>query len=107
MKELKKVEKLLLSYSNIKKVVNKKQLSYYDEYGVVVMLKYKDSKLVASFGRGAKLMSKFPKLKGDGKIVRYLEYIEIDRKELTLLKNIVDESLILGLESYELKRLTK
>jgi hypothetical protein len=103
----KKVQNILLSYPQIKEGQTKKQLSYYDEFSVVAMLRVKSKSLVIAFGKGAKLQSKFPSLKGNGKIVRHLEIKSINELNIELLDSIIKESLILNIEAHELKKLTK
>lgn len=101
----KTIRKILLSYPQIKEFKNAKQTSYSDEYGVVVMMRSKKEHLVVAFGRGYKLQEKFPKLQGSGKIVRHLYFKESDRVDEALLREMIEESFILGLEADEIKRL--
>ena len=99
------IRKILLSYPQIKEFKNAKQTSYGDEYGVVVMMRAKKEHLVVAFGRGYKLQEKFPELQGSGKIVRHLYFKESDSVDEARLREIIEESFILGLEADEIKRL--
>ena len=101
-KILKKIDSFLLSLG-LKLKENKMQNSYYDKYGAVVMVKIRYNKIVLSFARGNKLANKFPKLKGNAKIVRYLEFNNIDDINKKELKEMIKESYILGIEAYERK----
>ena len=104
-KQFKTIRKILLSYPQIKELKNAKQTSYSDQYGVIIMMRVKGDKLVVAFGKGYKLQEKFPQLQGDGKIVRHLYYKEDDTVDEVLIKEMIDESIILGLEAYEMKKL--
>ena len=95
------IQKLLLSYPQIKEIENAKQISYHDENGVIVMMRQKGEKLVVSFGKGALLQEKFSNLLGDGKVVRYLYFGTDDTIDTALLKEMIDESIILGIEAHD------
>ena len=103
----KKLRKLILSYPQMRELKNAKQTSYSDEFGVVVMLRGSKNGFVLSFGRGAKLASKFPQLSGNGKIVRQLIIKDKSNLDLELVKELMEESFILGLEHQALKELAK
>jgi len=101
----KRLRKIILFYPQIKELKNAKQTSYYDEYGVMVMLRSRADALRVSFGRGMALQEKFPILKGSGKNVRYIEYQNISQVDESVFKAMLEESIILGLEAYERKLL--
>ena len=103
----KKIREILLSYEDITEVKNSKQTSYSDEYGMVVMLRGRADKFVVAFGRGAKMQNKYPILQGSGKIVRHLYFKSIDEVDEVLLRAMIEESFILGMEAFELKELRK
>ena len=103
----KELRELILSYPQMSELKNAKQTSYSDEFGVVVMLRGTKVGFVLSFGRGAKLISKFPQLSGNGKIVRQLTIQDKSSLDLELIKEILEESFILGLEQQALKELTQ
>ena len=101
------VRKLLLGYPQITELKNAKQTSYRDEYGVVVMMRGKGESLILAFGRGTKLQEKFPMLEGDGKIVRHLTIRNLSELDEALLREILEESFVLGMEAEEMKKLKK
>jgi len=103
----KTIRKILLSYPHIKELKNAKQTSYSDEYGVVVMMRTKSNVFVVAFGKGSKLQNQYPMLKGFGKIVRHLYFKTIDEVDEDLLRAMIEESFILGMEAFELKELRK
>ena len=104
-KQFKIIRKILLSYPEIKELKNAKQTSYSDKYGVIIMMRVKGDTLVIAFGKGHKLQEKYPQLQGSGKIVRHLYFKEDDGVEEGLIREMIDESLILSLEAYEMKLL--
>ncbi len=103
----KKIRAILLSYPQIKELKNAKQTSYSDAYGVIIMMRSKGDVFVVAFGRGAQLQESFSSLKGDGKIVRHLYFKSVDEVDEGLLREMIEESFMLGLEAFELKELRK
>ena len=103
----KAIRKILLSYPQIKELKNAKQTSYSDEYGVIVMMRTKGNVFVVAFGKGSKLQEKFPELEGSGKIVRHLYFKNIAELDEKLMRDMIEESFILGMEAFELKSLKK
>jgi len=101
----KKIRAILLSYTQIKEIKNAKQTSYRNEYGVIVMMRTKGNVFVVAFGKGAKLQEQYSMLKGSGKIVRHLYFKTLDEVDEKLLRQMIEESFILGMEAYELKKL--
>ena len=101
------LREIILSYPQMSELKNEKQTSYSDEYGVVVMLRGSKNSFTLSFGRGAKLASKFPQLTGNGKVVRQLIVKDNNSLNLKLVKVLLEESFILGLEHQALKELVK
>jgi hypothetical protein len=69
------------------------------------MVRSKKDLLVVAFGKGAKLQKKFPNLQGSRKIVRHLYFKANEQIDDPLLREMMEESFILGLEAYELKQL--
>jgi len=100
-----KIRQILLSYPQIKELKNVKQTSYSDEFGVIMMMRGKGDRLVVAFGKGSKLQEKYPQLDGNGKVVRHLYFKSIDEVDETLLREMIEESHILNMEVYELKKL--
>jgi hypothetical protein len=103
----KAMRKILLSYSQIEELKNAKQTSYHDEYGVVVMMRNRGDVFVVAFGKGAKLQEQYPILEGSGKIVRHLYFKNIEELDEKLIRNMIEESFVLGMEAFELKQLKK
>ena len=103
----KKIRAILLSYPQIKELKNAKQTSYSDEYGVIIMMRTKGNTFVTAFGKGWKLQEKYPNLKGEGKIVRHLYFKTLADVDEELLREMIEESFIIGMECYEMKLLRK
>ena len=101
----KAIRRILLSYPQIKERKNEKQTSYHDLYGVIVMMRTKGDTFVVAFGKGHKLQEQYPILQGDGKIVRHLYFKSADTVDEVLVRGMIDESFILGMEAYEMKKL--
>ena len=102
-----KLREILLSFPEIKETKNAKQTSYRDEYAVVAMMRDRGDTFVVSLGKGYALQEKYPFLEGDGKIVRHLYFSDISDIDEYLLREIIEETLILNMEAYEMKRLRK
>ena len=102
-----KLREILLSFEEIKEVKNAKQTSYHDLYGVVAMMRDRGDKLVFALGKGAILQTKYPFLQGSGKIVRHLYFKSIKEIDEKLIREIIEESLVLNMEANELKILRK
>jgi hypothetical protein len=101
----KAVRKTLLSYPQLKEVKNAKQTSYAEEYGMVVMIRSRSDRFVVAFAKGSKLQEKYPMLEGTGKIVRHLYYKGINDLDEALLREMIEESFVLGMEAFEMKQL--
>lgn len=99
----KRVRKILLEYPQITEIQNKKQTSYHDTYGVILMMRQKGDTFVLAFGKGVKLQEKYPTLCGEGKIVRHWYFKQKDSLNEVQLREMIEESLILSMEAYELK----
>ena len=102
---LQAIRNILLSYPDITEVRNAKQTSYHDSYGVVLMVRSKGDTFVLAFGKGAKLQEQYPTLVGNGKIVRHLYLKSLAQLDESLLRALIEESLILNMEAYEMKLL--
>ena len=103
--QFKTIRKILLSYPQITELKNAKQTSYSDEYGVVIMMRVKGDTLILAFGKGHKLQEQYPQLQGVGKIVRHIYIKKYDTIDEALLREMVEESFVLGMEAYEMKLL--
>lgn len=97
------IRKILLSYPQIKEIKNANQTSYRDEYGVIIMMRGKGDTLVVAFGKGYKLQDIYPQLQGRGKIVRHLYLKQNDALDESLLREMIEESFVLGMEAHEMK----
>ena len=103
----KAIRKILLFYPQIKELKNARQTSYSDEYGVIIMMRTKGDTFVVAFGKGHKLQVAYPMLQGSGKIVRHLYFKDVDEIDEAVLREMIEESFILGMEAFELKMLRK
>ena len=103
----KAIRKILLSYPQIKELKNAKQTSYHDEYGVVVMMRNRGDVFVVAFGKGVKLQERYPMLQGEGKIVRHLYFKTIDEVNEALLREMIEESFVFGMEAFEMRELRR
>jgi len=99
------IHKILLSYPQIKELKNAKQTSYSDEYGVIMMMRTRGNEFVVAFGKGYKLQEQYPMLQGSGKIVRHLYFKSLDEVNEVLLREMIEESFVLGMEAFEMKNL--
>ncbi|RLA74878.1 MAG: hypothetical protein DRG11_03100 [Epsilonproteobacteria bacterium] len=105
-----KLRQIVLSFDNITEKKNPKQTAYYDKYGAVCFIrpnKTTNQTYCMSLAKGHKLMDKFPNLQGCGKITRHINFKSIDDIDINYIKDIIQESLILNMEQYELKKLAK
>ena len=93
------------SLTHIKELKNAKQTSYSDEYGVIVMMRTRGKEFVVAFGKGHKLQAQYPMLQSSGKIVRHLCFKRLDKVDEVLLREMIEESFVLGMEAFELKAL--
>ena len=101
----KSIRKILLSYPQVKEVKNAKQTSYSDEHGVIMMMRTKGSEFIVALGKGWKLQEQYPMLQGSGKIVRHLYFKTLEDVDEALLREMIEESFVLGMEAFELKQL--
>jgi hypothetical protein len=103
-----KLKDIILCFNDIYEKKNAKQTAYYDAYSAICFLRpYKLTQCYCiAFANGAKLITKYPMLEGNGKIVRHLYFSNLNEIDCALIKEIINESLILNLEKYELKQLT-
>ena len=99
----KKIRNILRSYPQLKEHKNAKQTSYHDAYGVVVMMRDRGDTFVVALGKGHKLQEQYPQLQGTGKIVRHLYFKTVDEVDEGLLREMIEESFVLGIEAYEMK----
>ena len=102
-----KLREILLDFPEIRETKNAKQTSYRDAYAIVAMLRDHGDRFVMSLGKGVALLQKYPFLQGDGKIVRHLYFSDISDLDERLVYEIIEETLVLNLEAFELKRLAR
>ncbi len=99
---------VILCFDGVSELKNEKQTSYRDEYGrVVCILRTDDEKLTLVLAQGAKLESRYPFLEGNGKIVRHLYFLTLDEVDDALIKDMIEESMVLNMEAVELKKLQR
>ena len=99
------VREILLSYPSMIEVQNAKQTSYRDEYSMVAMIRSRGDRFVIAFGKGHQLQAKYPMLEGTGKIVRHLYFKSLEELNETLLREMIEESSILNMEAYEMRKM--
>jgi len=99
------LRKILKSHKALREMPTENQITYKDEYGAVVMLRKREQGIVVAFGRGAKLQEKFPMLQGSGKVVRHLLFQTVEESDEKLIGEMIEESLVLGIEAVEMKRI--
>jgi len=101
-----RLRKILLDFEGIEEIKNDKQTSYRDETGrILSMLRSDEEKLTMAFGQGAKMQKKFPMLHGSGKMVRHIYFRNEDEVDENLIKDMIEESIVLNLEVSEMKKL--
>ena len=101
----KALRKIICKFPQIKEIRNAKQTSYKDAYSTVCMMRVRNKKVHLSFANGAKMQETFTELLGDGKVVRYLEFIDTKEIKEERLQMMIQESLLLNMEKYELRKL--
>lgn len=101
----KAIRKIRLFYSQIKELKNAKQTSYSEEYGVIIMMRSKGASFVTTFNKGRKLQEQYPKLTASRLIVRHLYFKTLADVDEVLLREMIEESFIIGMECYEVKML--
>ena len=103
-----KLRSIILSIEEMSEHKNAHQTSYRDGYNrVICILRTDEEKLTWVLGQGAKLENRYPFLEGHGKIVRHLYFKNLDEVNEDLIREILEESIILNIEAVELKRLRK
>ena len=69
------------------------------------MLRIRQGLVRLSLANGTRLQKQFSELRGNSKVVRYLEFQTIEEVDKITVKVIIEESLLLNMEKYELKHL--
>jgi hypothetical protein len=100
------VRDIFLGFEALHEIKNAKQTSYKDPRGrAVVLMRVREDGLRIVFAQGAKLRSRYPFLLGEGKIVRHMIVKRIEEVDEHLLREMIEESLVLTLEHHEMRRL--
>ncbi|MEA3492693.1 MAG: hypothetical protein U9R27_12435 [Campylobacterota bacterium] len=102
-----KIREILLSYEEIREQKNAKQTAYYGPYSSICFLRANKQRLTLAFAQGYKLQEKYPLLQGDGKIVRHLYFKEDCVVDKILLREMIEESIVLTLEAHEMRLLKR
>ena len=102
-----KAREIVLDFSEIHEVKNAKQNSYYDMYGSICFLRTTKKGLTFALANGATLSVKYPMLIGSQKIVRHLYFKELSEIDDKLIKEILQESLILNIEKDAIKEMKR
>jgi len=102
-----KLRDIVLSFDDIVEIKNAKQTSYRDDYAMVLMMRGRDDKFVVSFGKGRELCGKYPSLLGDAKIVRHLYFKTVNDIDEKLIRDIIEDTIILNIEAFERKSFRK
>jgi len=96
---------LILSHKEITEIKNAKQTSYKDRYSTICMMRVRHNVVRLSFANGVKMQLMFSELLGEGKIVRYLDFSTIHEIKKAKLDAMMQESLLINMEKYELRKL--
>ena len=101
-----RLRNLFLSFDEIHEIKNANQTSYKDTIGyAIVLMRVREEGLRLTFAQGAKLQSQYPFLRGEGKVVRYLLLQNEEEVDEEVLKEMIEESLVLTLEHKEMRTL--
>ncbi len=101
---------IILSFDDIYMKKNENQTAFYDQYSAVCFLRPNKTKkdcYCLSLAKGYKLQEIFPSLIGDALITRHINFKKIDDIDKSLIKQLIKETMILNMESFELKKLRK
>ncbi len=101
-----RVRDLLLGFDEIHEVTNPNQTTYKETGGYAVcLMRTREDGLHLVFAQGAKLEGRYPELRGDGKVVRYLLLHSKKDMDEETIKAMIEESLVLTLEQREMRTL--
>lgn len=103
----KKVQEIVLSFSGVKVKKSTNQLTYKDKYQSILHLRKYDEKVTIAFAKGAQLQKDYPFLEGDGSVVRHWNLYTVDDLDEGFLREMIQESMILNVEHYEMKKMRK
>jgi hypothetical protein len=100
-----KLQEIVLSFKGVREQKNAKQTAYYDRYSAICFLRGNDEKFTLSLAKGALLQENYPFLQGDGKVARHIYYHDISEVDEAIVREIIQETMILNMEEYEMKKL--
>ena len=102
-----KLKKLILSFDGMKLRQSTNQNAFYSKCRVVVMIRSTSNEdcLTTSWGQGSKLEENFKVFSGNGKYVRHIKYNNIEQIDAPLLKELIQESIILNMEALEMLKI--
>jgi len=98
---------IILGFDGVREQRNAKQTAYYSEYSAICFLRSNEQRLTLALAQGAKLQEIYPFLEGEGKLVRHIYFYDDSAVDRELISSIIEESVILTLEQYELNRLKR
>jgi hypothetical protein len=99
---------IFLGFEAIHEIKNAKQTSYKDTHGrAIVLMRVRTDGARVIFAQGAKLQPRYPFLLGEGKIVRHLMLRSIEEVDEALMREIIEESLVLSMEHREMQRMRR
>ena len=101
------IRNIVLSFEGINELKNPKQTSYRDSLSTVCMLRVRKGTVRLSFANGARMNKRYPELRGEAKIVRYIEFTSTKVVDEKLLRAMIKESLFLNIEKEAIKELRK
>ena len=97
---------IFLSFEAIHEIRNAKQTSYKDTHGrAIVLMRVRADGVRVILAQGAKLQSRYPFLLGEGKIVRHMIFRDIKEVDEGLIRDMIEESLVLSMEHHEMRLL--
>ena len=99
-----KIRDIILSFDEIREKKNAKQTAYYSPYSSICFLRANEQRLTMAFAKGYILQEKYPFLQGEGKVVRHLYFGHDSTIDEELLREMIEESFVLTLEAYELRK---
>jgi hypothetical protein len=99
---------IFLGFEAIHEIKNAKQTSYKDTHGhAIVLMRVRTDGVRVIFAQGAKLQPRYPFLLGDGKIVRHMVFRDIKEVDEGLIREMIEESLVLTMEHREMQRMRR
>ena len=97
----------LLFKHNLKEKKRENITSYFSEEGGICYLKTTKEGLIVGIFKGSQLDGKYPFINKGQKVIRHLYLNTLTKKDLSMVENIVNDSIILNIESSENKRVKR